>query len=223
MSDSATPAFASAARDRLGEDALALLPLPLPAEQLQALHAAYAAPPRAYHNIGHVAEVLRHYADVAAGPGWTQPRETALAVLYHDAIYQAGRRDNEARSAQLAREHLARWLPQAGIDADRVAGLIELTARHGAIARDDVDEQTRLFLDGDMAILGAEPAVFDAYDRGIASEYRGHVPGPLFRLNRRRFLKALLKRERIFLSDFFHDRYDAAARNNLRRAITTKR
>ncbi|WP_394537524.1 hypothetical protein [Lysobacter enzymogenes] len=223
MSDSATPAFASAARDRLGEDALALLPLALPAGQLAALQAAYAAPPRAYHNIGHVAEVLRHYADVAAGPGWAQPRETALAVLYHDAIYQAGRRDNEARSALLAREHIARWQAADGIDAARVAELIELTARHGAIARDDVDEQTRLFLDGDMAILGAEPAVFDAYDRGIASEYRGHVPGPLFRLNRRRFLKALLKRERIFLSDFFHDRYDAAARNNLRRAITTKR
>ncbi|MEH6422171.1 HD domain-containing protein [Pseudomonas sp. CGJS7] len=223
MSDSRPPAFASDNKDRLPEASLAQLPLPLAAEQIAALEAAYATPSRAYHNIGHVAEVLRHYADVAADTGWTQPREVALAVLYHDAIYQAGRRDNEARSALLAREHIARWLPEQGIDADRVAELIELTARHGAIARDDVDEQTRLFLDGDMAILGAEPAVFDAYDRGIASEYRGHVPGPLFKLNRRRFLKGLLKRERIFLSDLFHQRYDAAARNNLRRAITTKR
>ncbi|MGH8079222.1 MAG: HD domain-containing protein [Lysobacter sp.] len=223
MSESRTPAFASDAKDRLSEAALAQLPLSLPVEQIAALQAAYAAPPRAYHNIGHVAEVLRHYADVAAGPGWTQPREVALAVLYHDAIYEAGRRDNEARSAVLGREHIARWLADAGIDVDRVAELIELTARHGAIAREDVDEETRLFLDGDMAILGAEPATFDAYDRGIASEYRGHVPGPLFRLNRRRFLKALLKRERIFLSDHYHQRYDAAARNNLRRSITTKR
>ncbi len=208
---------------RLSAAALAQLPLSLPDELRMALESAYATPPRAYHNLGHVAEVLGHYADVAAGPGWRQPMEVALAVLYHDAVYQAGRRDNEARSAQLAREHIARWLPLAGIDADRVAELIELTARHGAIAREDVDEETRLFLDGDMAILGAEPAAFDAYDRGIASEYRGHVPGPLFRLNRRRFLKGLLKRERIFLSDHYHRRYDAAARNNLRRAITTKR
>jgi predicted metal-dependent HD superfamily phosphohydrolase len=210
-------------RPSLPEALLAELPLQLPPEQRAALEAAYATPARAYHNIGHVAEVLRHYLDVAAGPGWRQPREIALAVLYHDAIYEAGRRDNEARSAVLAREHIARWWPDAGLDAERVAELIELTARHGAIAADQVDEETRLFLDGDMAILGAEPAVFDAYDRGIASEYRGHVPGPLFRLNRRRFLKALLKRERIFLSDYYHARYDAAARNNLRRAITTKR
>lgn len=222
MSDPVPPSVERAPA-RLSAAALAQLPLSLPDELRMALESAYATPPRAYHNLGHVAEVLGHYADVAAGPGWRQPMEVALAVLYHDAVYQAGRRDNEARSAQLAREHIARWLPLAGIDADRVAELIELTARHGAIAREDVDEETRLFLDGDMAILGAEPAAFDAYDRGIASEYRGHVPGPLFRLNRRRFLKGLLKRERIFLSDHYHRRYDAAARNNLRRAITTKR
>lgn len=220
---SETPQPSPESKDRLPDTALAQLPLQLAPDQRAALEAAYATPSRAYHNISHVAEVLRHYADVAAGPGWTQPREVALAVLYHDAIYEAGRRDNEARSALLAREHIARWMPDAGIDVDRVAELIDLTARHGAIAREDVDEETRLFLDGDMAILGAEPAAFDAYDRGIASEYRGHVPGPLFRLNRRRFLKGLLKRERIFLSDHYHQRYDAAARNNLRRSITTKR
>ena len=56
-------------------------------------------------------EVLRHYDAVAAGPGWAQPAEVRLAVLYHDAIYEAGRRDNEARSAELAVAHIARWLP----------------------------------------------------------------------------------------------------------------
>ena len=73
-----------------------------------------------------------------------------------------------------------------------------------------------------MAILGADPAAFDAYDRGIAAEYR-HVPGWLYALNRRRFLKALLARQRIFLDDGFHARFDAQARHNLRRAVTTKR
>jgi predicted metal-dependent HD superfamily phosphohydrolase len=202
-------------------------PMELPEAQWQALRAAYATPPRAYHNFDHVQEVLRHYDEVAAGPGWRQPREVYLAVLYHDAIYEPGQRDNEARSAALAREHIARWLGDTGIDADRVAELIELTARHGTLQSDafagDAAEDTRLFLDCDMAILGAEPGVFDAYDRGIAAEYRGHVPGWLFRTNRRRFLKGLLARERIFLSDDFHARYDARARNNLRRAVTTKR
>lgn len=200
----------------------------LPDGQLQALSLAYASPPRAYHDESHVREVLRHYDEVAAGPGWAQPDEVRLAVLYHDAIYVPGRKDNERLSARFAEAQIRQWLPGAAVDTARVATLIELTARHGQFAPEDfsdtpVDSDTRHFLDCDMAILGAAPAVFDAYDRAIATEYRSHVPGWLFRTNRRRFLKALLGRPRIFLSDFFHARYDAAARSNLRRAITTKR
>lgn len=191
--------------------------LMLPDGQRRALEAAYATPPRAYHTLDHVAEVLRHYRQVAQGPGWRQPREVQLAVLYHDAIHQAGRGDNEARSAQLARQEIGRWLPGEGIDIDRVAQLIELTARHGAIGHQEVDEEAALFLDCDMAILAAAPAVFDAYDAGIAREYRKVAPGWIFRRGRRRFLKGLLARERIYLSDFFHARLDAAARANLRR------
>ncbi len=191
--------------------------MPLPADQLAEIEAAHAQPPRAYHNFGHVQALLQHHRDVAAGPGWRQPREVALAMLYHDAVYEAGRGDNEARSAMMARAAIARWLPDAGVDAERVAALIELTARHGRLRGDELDADAALFLDSDMAILGAPPAVFDAYDRGIAEEYRGKVPGFLFRLNRGRFLKGLLAQPRIFFSDFFHARYDAQARENLRR------
>ena len=198
-------------------------PLAIPPPQWEALEAAYATPSRAYHNLQHVFEVLRQYEAVAAGPGWLQPSEAYLAVLYHDAVYEAGRSDNESRSAELAIEHIARWVPDAGVEAARVAELIHLTARHGRFEPGDVDADAALFLDCDMAILGAEPAVFDAYDRGIAAEYRGHVPAWVFKLNRRRFLKGLLGRERIYLSDFFHARLDAQARINLRRAVTEKR
>ena len=200
------------------------MPLQLPEEQRLALEAAYGTPPRAYHDYGHVRSVLRHYDAVATEAGWTQPAEIYLAVQYHDAIYEAGCSDNEARSAQLARDHIAQWLPDTGIDAGRVAFLIELTARHGQLVPSDLEddahpEDVRHFLDCDMAILGAPAGEFDAYDHGIADEYRGRVPGWLFKRNRRRFLRALLGRERIFLSDFFHDRLDAAARANLRRVL----
>jgi predicted metal-dependent HD superfamily phosphohydrolase len=194
-------------------------PMTLPAAMQADLEAAYAMPARAYHNFSHVRAVLQHCRAVADGPGWEHPREVQLAALYHDAIYDAGRSDNEARSAVLAREAIQRWLPDAGIDVARVVQLIELTARHGALGAADIDAEAALFLDCDMAILGAPAAVFDAYDKGIAEEYAGHVPGFLFRLNRRRFLKQLLLKPRIFLSAFFHARLDAAARANLRRRI----
>ena len=194
-----------------------LIPLPLPPGQLAEIEAAHRQPPRAYHHFGHVRALLQHHRDVAAGPGWRQPREVALAMLYHDAVYEAGRSDNEARSAQLARQAIARWLPDAGVDVERVVQLIELTARHGSVQAGELDADAALFLDSDMAILGAPAEVFDAYDRGIAEEYRGKVPGFLFRLKRRRFLKGVLAQPRIFFSDYFHQRCDAQARANLRR------
>ena len=193
-------------------------------EQLATLIDAYASPPRAYHHFGHVEDVLTHYRTVAEGPGWHQPREVGLAALYHDAIYVPGRGDNEAESARLAVEHIARWLSQAGIDSQRVSELILLTARHGtldtaALGDDAAAEDTRHFLDCDMAILGATPEAFAEYDRDIAEEYRA-VPRWLYRIKRRQFFKKLLALKRIYLSDFFRDRLEAQARRNLQAALT---
>jgi predicted metal-dependent HD superfamily phosphohydrolase len=198
--------------------------VPLPPAMLAGLREAYATPPRAYHHFGHVEAVLRHFDDVASGPGWAQPREAWLAVLYHDAVYEPGRSDNEARSAALAASDIAHWLPDADLDIPRIVELVELTARHGTLApaslgaAPDGDDR-RHFLDCDMAILGADAATFDAYHAAIAEEYRGVVPRWLYRLERRRFLRGLLRRDRIYLSDFFHQRFEAAARANLRRVL----
>lgn len=197
----------------------------LPPEQARALREAYATPPRAYHHFGHVIETLAHFRSVAEGPGWQAPDAVRLALLYHDAIYVPGRKDNEARSADLAREHLRRWPPVAGVDIDRVEALILLTARHGGLRSGDVPdtsegEDTRRFLDCDMAILGAAPEAFAAYDRAIAQEYRA-VPRWLYRRKRRAFFRRLLDSERIFLSDFFRDRFEALARRNLANVLAT--
>lgn len=197
------------------EDATATLPQ----AQAEALREAYASPPRAYHHFGHVVETLAHFRSVAEGPGWHAPDTVRLALLYHDAIYVPGRKDNEARSADLAREHLRRWPPAVDVDIDRVVALILLTARHGGLHGGDFPdspegEDTRRFLDCDMAILGAAPDAFAAYDRAIAEEYRA-VPRWLYRRKRRAFFRTLLDGERIFLSDFFRDRFEVAARRNL--------
>lgn len=192
----------------------------VPAALHATLQRAYAEPRRAYHHLGHVEEVLAHLAWVEAeGTGWHQPREVLLAALFHDAVYVPGRRDNEARSAALAAEAIPRDWPGAGADLARVQALILLTAAHGREDGSTLDDDARHFLDADMAILGADPAAFDAYDRGIAAEYRGRVPAWMFAFNRRRFLKMLLEKPRIYLSEAFHARFDAPARANLARAV----
>ena len=199
-------------------------PLTLPQAQWHALRDAYAQPARAYHHFGHAQAVLSHCRTVAAqGPGWQQPAEVQLAALYHDAVYVPGRSDNEARSAQLAQQAIARWWPDAGIDTACVTGLIELTARHASLRPGDVDAQQALFLDCDMAILAAPWEVFCAYHQGIAEEYRGVVPRWLFAFKRRRFLAGLLASESIFLSTWGQARWEAAARDNLARLLGRKR
>jgi len=187
-------------------------PLALPRALVTELAAAYGEPHRAYHTATHVADVLGWYDQVADDLGWSHATEVYVAIVFHDAIYIPGARDNEARSAA--------WARAAGlaVDADRVAHLIELTAHHGKLAPTEVDAEAARFLDCDMAILGSEPAAFDAYDAAIAIEYR-HIPRDAYLAGRRAFLTGLLASPRIFLSDYFHARLDARARANVARTL----
>ena len=81
----------------------------------------------------------------------------------------------------------------------------------------DVDADGALFLDCDMAILGAPPEAYDRYAAQVAEEYAPIIPARAYASGRARFLDKLLASERVFLSGFFHARLGAAARDNLRR------
>jgi len=195
------------------------------------LVACYGEAHRAYHDLTHITEVLGWFDVVADEVGWESPRDVYDAILFHDAIYDPKAHDNEARSAALARSR--------GCSA-RTADLIELTARHGKLTAAEVDRISATlcvaarpgeaeafardaahFLDCDTAILGAAPDAFDAYDAAIAIEY-DHVPPDAFRAGRGAFLRTMRDRPRLFLSDFFHARLDAAARANLDRVIAAR-
>jgi predicted metal-dependent HD superfamily phosphohydrolase len=194
-------------------------PLRLPEELSAELTAAYGEPDRAYHNATHIADVLRWFDRVVDELGWLEPAEVYVAIVFHDAIYKPGAKDNEAQSANWARRaklHADARTDATMVDRDRVAELIELTANHGRVTKADHD--AALFLDSDMAIIGSPPAAFDAYDQAIAIEYK-HVPPNAYREGRQAFLKGLLQKPRIFLSDYFHHRLDAQARANLQRAL----
>ncbi len=183
-------------------------PLVLSPDIERTLAAAYAEPQRAYHTATHIAELLRWFVIVHDEVGWHAPAAVYLAILFHDAVYDPTRHDNEARSAALA-------VTLAGAGPETTQ-LIALTAQHGKL--DHADHDAAHFLDSDTAILGAAPAEFDAYDAAIAFEYK-HVPPDTYRAGRCAFLQSMLARERIFFSAFFHARLDARARTNLTRAL----
>lgn len=177
----------------------------------------YAEPHRRYHGVAHIDALARMFEQVAVGPGWQQPAEVALALLFHDAIYDPARHDNEARSAALARERIAGW---GEIDAERIVALIEATAAH-ASARADGDPDLGHFLDADIAIIGAPPDVYDRYARGVLDEYAPFVDAAAFRVGRRAFLQAQLGRATLFHTAWFRDRHQAMARDNLARELAS--
>ncbi len=189
----------------------ALAPQPPPADLLALLCARYCEPHRHYHTLEHLNACLRHLAGMRALA--RQADAVALALWFHDAIYDIGASDNERRSAEWARTAL-QDCGAAQETADQVHALIMVT-RHDQPPQ-SADQE--LLLDVDLAILGAPPAVFDAYERQIVREYQS-VESAAFRSNRRRILQGFLDRERIYHTRQFHELREAQARSNLGRSI----
>ena len=74
-----------------------------------------------------------------------------------------------------------------------------------------------LLVDIDLAILGAEPAVYDQFERDIRSEYQ-LVPQFIYRKKRAELLQGFLERPQLFHNAPFLDR-EQQSRANLSRAI----
>ena len=118
--------------------------------------------------------------------------EIRWALLFHDAIYDARRNDNEARSADWACR-VMQELQRPDNEIARVRNMILATA-HAAQA-ETPDEA--LLLDIDLSILGGDETAFDEYDRAIRVEYEW-VPEEAYRAARSNVLQGFLKRDRIF-------------------------
>lgn len=187
-----------------------------PSALVDEVRAAHASPGRAYHDLRHVAEVLDALARARAEVGLARTAEAVLAVLFHDAVYVPGAKDNEARSAELAREVVGRLEPRPR-DVAWIGATIQATARHGALREGDVDADAAIVLDCDMAILAAPPARFAEYEAQIAAEY-AFVPPEAYAAGRRAFLERVLASPAIYLSPWGRAAFERAARENLARA-----
>ena len=182
-----------------------------PAGLLERLLAAYAEPQRHYHGLQHLAECMAHFGRERAAAA--HPAEVALALFFHDAVYDVHAHDNEARSADWAREALR----QAGAGdeaAQRVHALVMATC-HDA-QPEGADAQ--LLVDIDLAILGAPPPRFAEYEQQIRREY-AHVPPEVFEPRRRAILGRFLARDPLYLTPGLRARCEAQARSNLRGAL----
>ena len=177
------------------------------AERLwQDIAARYGEPQRVYHSLSHIEQLFTAFAQVK--PLLQSPSMIALALYYHDIIYDPTRTDNEAKSAAYAVKQLGALLGEA--QCHRLHELIVMTAAHEPTDPQDAD--AAYLLDMDLSILGAEWAVYQGYAAAVRTEY-AHVAASDYRVGRSRVLEGLLAKPRLYLTDTYHELEDPARAN----------
>ena len=188
------------------------LSLPEPVDtQFANLIQRYSEQHRAYHTRQHLEECFLAFEGTHSPA--QSPGAVALALFYHDAIYDTHARDNEEKSAELARQVLASV--RAGEPIQSYVTDLILVTRHAAMPETD-DQQ--LVVDIDLSILGAAQERFDEYERQVRQEY-SWVDEAIFRSVRSKILQEFLARPAIYSTASFRDRLERPARENLRRSI----
>ena len=188
------------------------LGMPSSTETFRELVAAYSEGHRHYHTVAHIDHCLHELDSVPELAH--EAAEVELALWFHDAVYNPYGSGNEERSADLACELMSR----NAVEQDRIQRVRAhiLATRHEALA--DLDD-SKLVVDIDLSILAVDRDRYATFETNVRQEYRW-VPAPLFRRKRAEILESFLARPHIYGTLPFRTRYESAARENLRRAIS---
>lgn len=198
------------------------------AELGERLIQAWEQPHRTYHHSGHLSQMIADLNRLyAAYPQGSTPLALVLAAWFHDAVYEGAPGEDERRSEQLASASLEPLVAAgllSGHELQMVRLLVRATATHELPESADLPAgyepaDIQFFLDADMAILAADSARYRRYLRGVRSEY-SHFDDEAFRAGRTTFLRSILGRERIFLSEQALKLWEEPARANLRAELS---
>lgn len=188
---------------------------PTPTGLQAELMTAWSEPQRHYHDQRHLRECLAL---------WTRWREyslrageVAIALWFHDAIYDPQGSNNELNSAAWA----ARSLMRAGANSDtaqRVHDLVMAT-QHDAPAALGSSPDARLLVDIDLSILGSPADHFERYDQDVRKEY-AWVSGFRYQEARAQVLQSFLDRPQLYHGEQAVALLEAQARINLAAALS---
>jgi predicted metal-dependent HD superfamily phosphohydrolase len=174
----------------------------------QLLVNAYTQPDRHYHNLTHIHQVLTTLDRFSATID--NPLAVYFAAWFHDFVYNSQASDNELQSTKAAKEVLISIGAEHKL-IDRVQELIMATQGHQIAAN---DRDRCIFLDADLAILGADPARYQAYSRSIRREY-SWVSDSAYQAGRIRVLESFLHRDRLYYTEILFGELESMARNNM--------
>ena len=169
----------------------------------------YAEPQRAYHTLQHLEECLVILNDAKQTRLIEKPDLIEMALWFHDTVYDPQGSENEALSAEMAREALGDTEL-----AREVARLILLTKSH----QPGEGPEDAWIIDIDLAIFAQPLERVREYERQIRQEY-AWVPGAVYAEKRVEILTGFLHRQHLYLTEWARERFEASARENLRALI----
>lgn len=168
---------------------------------------------RHYHNFSHIYKMLLQLEELT-----TEIKDLEslkFAIWYHDVIYKSTRKDNEVKSADLAKNRLKSF----GFEEKRtknIKNLIISTEKHELILRDNNDNA--ILLDLDLSILGSDWKTYEEYVQKIRKEYAIY-PNFIYKKGRKKVLQYFLERDTLFFTEDYRTKFEQSARENLKREI----
>lgn len=172
---------------------------------------------RTYHTLEHLTQLFAQFEQIQQY--LHEPHIIALALYYHDVIYDPTRTDNELQSAEYAVEALGHYL--SAEQCQHIYALIMMTASHqlDELADSKKISDAAYLLDMDLSILGSVWSNYEKYAQAVRQEY-SHVPITDYRTGRIKVLAGLLAHPRLYLTDYYFERMEAQARDNIKREIS---
>jgi predicted metal-dependent HD superfamily phosphohydrolase len=176
-------------------------------------------PWRAYHVWRHFEAIVGHMKQ-AESEGVTihDPHACIGFAGWHDSVYdpQAEHGRNEELSARLCEAEMTSWAGARSV----LSAATGTRATIGHVLPDvHACPDGALQLDCDLAILAGGSKTIARFERDIRFEYR-HVEIDVYRARRAEVLRNFMRRPRIYLTEWAHARWEAAARRNLREVIS---
>jgi pantetheine-phosphate adenylyltransferase len=193
-------------------------------ELFQKLTENYGPRKAGYHNFDHILDCLERLDLYLNGPTAKKPKNLPmfkLALWFHD-IYQGDK--GIAKSADEAVNVLFK-AQTLGVERpatrDYVKSLI-LATDHNNNAAITPDSDEALLCDIDLSVLGQPSDKYKAYAKSVRQEYR-HVEASVFKAKRAEILEAFLNQPQIYRTPWFQAKYEAQARENLKKEIKALR
>ena len=173
----------------------------------QEIKTAHSEPTRYYHTLKHLEHIYKELQTFKLSP------ILEFSIFYHDIVYDAKKRNNEEQSAHIAKQRLEQLTIRKELNT-KVCQLILETKMHKASSLDN-----ELFLDADLSILASDEKTYEKYIYNVRKEYAIYDDVSYFK-GRKKVIKLFLEKERIYMSEDFHELYEKKARENLEQELT---